>query len=233
MYQFEDNTFKAPIIYISWNELVGKLINYINNKNIKLNSKVVKINNGIIKTENTIYSYNKLIVATTIDSLRKLIKNNIYKEIEGQPFIRIYCIVAPIYIDLMKKLVNGTLVVNNILQKIISINPDSGLYMCAYADNKNANKIYNNFTNMEYLEDLIKNALNINDIKIIKYVSYYRKIATHYYKPLPNKYKSRLEFINHAQQPIPNIFVVGEVVAEDQGWTEGAFKSVQKILPYI
>jgi len=230
MYQFEDNTFKEPHIFISWNELVEKLVNYIGNKNIKLNSKVIKINNGIIKTKSETFNYDKLIVATTIESLRKLLKNPIYKEIEGQPFIRIYCIIAPKYISLMKELVNGTLIVNNELQKIISINPDSGLYMCAYADNQNANKIYNNFTNIEYLENLIKNALSIDDIKITKYCAYYRKIGTHYYKPLSNKYKTRLEFIKHAQHPTENIYVVGEVVAQDQGWTEGALKSVHKIL---
>lgn len=233
MYQFEDNTFKEAHIYISWNELVEKLVNYISNKNIKINSKVININNGIIKTDTETFNYNKLIVATTIESLRKLLKNPIYKEIEGQPFIRIYCTVAPKFISLMKELVNGTLIVNNELQKIISINPDSGLYMCAYADNKNANKIYNNFTNIEYLENLIKNALNINDIKITKYVAYYRKIGTHYYKPLSNKYKTRLEFIKHAQHPSDNIYVVGEVVAKDQGWTEGALKSVHKILQLL
>ena len=233
MYQFEDNTFKEAHIYISWNELVEKLVNYISNKNIKINSKVININNGIIKTDTETFNYNKLIVATTIESLRKLLKNPIYKEIEGQPFIRIYCTVAPKFISLMKELVNGTLIVNNELQKIISINPDSGLYMCAYADNKNANKIYNNFTNIEYLENLIKNALNINDIKITKYVAYYRKIGTHYYKPLSNKYKTRLEFIKHAQHPSDNIYVVGEVVAQDQGWTEGALKSVHKILQLL
>ena len=105
--------------------------------------------------------------------------------------------------------------------------------MCAYADNKNADKLYNNFLNIEYLENLIKEALNIDAIKIIKFVSYYREIGTHYYKPLSNIYKSRLDFINQAQHPKENIIVVGEVVAEDQGWTEGALSSVNKILSIL
>ena len=233
MYNFEDNTFKAANIYISWNQLIDNLVNYIDIKNIKLKSKVIKINNDNIKTNNLIYYYKKLIVATTIISLRTLIKNHIYKEIEGQSFIRIYCVVASKYIPIMKELVKGILIVNNILQKILAINPDKGLYMCAYADNKNADKLYNNFINIEYLENLIKEALNIDAIKIIKFVSYYREIGTHYYKPLSNIYKSRLDFINQAQHPKENIIVVGEVVAEDQGWTEGALSSVNKILSIL
>jgi hypothetical protein len=229
MYKFENNTFQEPNLYISWNELIDKLVNYIGIKNIKTNSKVIKINNNNVKTINTTYNYEKLIVATTIESLRKLIKNHIYKEIEGQPFIRVYGVVSSKYIPLMKELIKGILVVDNILQKILAINPDKGLYMFGYADNKNANKIYNDFTNKEYLENLIKQALNIDDIKLTKFVSFYRHIGTHYYKPLDTTYKSLLDFIKHAQHPKENIFVVGEVVSENQGWCEGALLSVHKI----
>ena len=133
----------------------------------------------------------------------------------------------------MKELIKGTLIVDNILQKIFAINPNKGLYMFGYADNKYAVEIYNNFTNKEYLENLIKQALNIDDIILTKFVSYYRQIGTHYYKPLSKEYKSRLEFIKKAQHPQENIFVVGEVVAENQGWCEGALLSVHKILLFI
>ena len=43
------------------------------------------------------------------------------------------------------------------------------------------------------------------------------------------EYKSRKEFIKEAQHPTDNIWVVGEVVAEKQGWVEGALSSVEKI----
>jgi monoamine oxidase len=46
---------------------------------------------------------------------------------------------------------------------------------------------------------------------------------------LPTEYKSRKEFIKEAQHPKDNIWVVGEVVAQKQGWVEGALSSVEKI----
>jgi hypothetical protein len=41
---------------------------------------------------------------------------------------------------------------------------------------------------------------------------------------------TRSEFIYKAQHPLPNVLVVGEVVAENQGWTEGALDSVVKVV---
>ena len=56
---------------------------------------------------------------------------------------------------------------------------------------------------------------------------FYWPIGTHYYQPLSNEYKNRKDFIDEAQHPLPNILVVGEVVALNQGWTQGALESVQ------
>jgi monoamine oxidase len=40
-------------------------------------------------------------------------------------------------------------------------------------------------------------------------------------------YESRKEFIDKAQHPANGILVIGEVVSDDQGWTEGALSSVK------
>ena len=72
--------------------------------------------------------------------------------------------------------------------------------------------------------DLAEHTLEITDM-----VSFFWSEGTHYYKPLPIEYKSRKEFIKEAQHPTDNIWVVGEVVAEKQGWVEGALSSVEKI----
>ena len=42
-------------------------------------------------------------------------------------------------------------------------------------------------------------------------------------------FSSRIKFINKAQHPEKNIFVVGEVVSRQQGWIEGALSSVDNI----
>ena len=43
----------------------------------------------------------KLLIATTITSLRKLLKDPIYNEIEAQPFFRIYATISKKYIDII------------------------------------------------------------------------------------------------------------------------------------
>jgi hypothetical protein len=43
-------------------------------------------------------------------------------------------------------------------------------------------------------------------------------------------YKNRDEFIDMAQHPEKGILVVGEVVSQNQGWTEGALDSVRAVL---
>lgn len=235
MYGFDDVTDTWTGLSIPWTTLIEKITKKVGLENIKTNSKVIKIESGeliSVQTEKKEYFGKKVIVATTIESLRKLFKNPIYNYIEGQPFIRIYGTVKKKYIPIMKEKVHGTLIVNNELQKIIAINPDEGLYMVAYADNKDANKLKNHI-DKEYLENLMKKALNLDEIKLSKIVNFYRNIGTHYYKPMPNNFKSREEFIKQAQNPDKNIFVIGEVVSENQGWTNSALLTYHKIKKYL
>ena len=91
----------------------------------------------------------------------------------------------------------------------------------------------NTSTNRDILCSLIEKSLGIpkNTLKLITIKDYYWPIGTHYYTPLnKQKYGSREKFIQEAQNPEPGILVVGEVVSENQGWTEGALESVQKVL---
>jgi hypothetical protein len=257
MYGFEDNVCCWTALGIPWNDFISKLIASVNILNIKTNSYVTKID----ELDNSIYVHvlnnhkyecKKLIIATTITSLRKLLKNKIYNEIEAQPFFRLYATVSKKYIELMKTKVKGTTVVSNELQKIIPIDPDYGLYMVAYCDNKNAIKIKNNMKqnivdqeriynldkiiyndDNEYLTNLIKKALNIKELSLNKIVGFYREMGTHYYKPLDKIYNNRIDFIKKAQRPSKNIFVIGEVVSENQGWTNSALSTYHKIKNFL
>ena len=87
--------------------------------------------------------------------------------------------------------------------------------------------------NYNKLENLLKISLGIpNDFNLIidDIDAYYWKCGTHYYDPLEKTFSSRIKFINKAQYPEKNIFVVGEVVSRNQGWVEGALTSVNNIL---
>jgi hypothetical protein len=126
------------------------------------------------------------------------------------------------------------------IQKMIAINPETGVYMIVYNDNRHAtalkSRTENTEANRDYYCELIERTLGIPENKRIHLIairSFYWKVGTHYYKPLNTaKYSSRDEFIDAAQHPDPegNILVVGEVVSKHQGWTEGALESVVRCL---
>ena len=268
MYGFEDNVCCWTAFSVPWNDLTSKLVDNIGILNIKTNAFVTKIedlndhvslnvstnyNNGFeVNSNQRKYECRKLIIATTIKSLRKLLKTPIYNEIEAQPFFRIYATVSKKYIEVMKEKIKGTTIVTNELQKMIPMDPDHGLYMIAYSDNKNAmklkysmkqsivseNRSYNldklNYTDdKEYMTNLIKTAVGIPDLKLTKIVGFYRETGTHYYKPLNKTYSSRMEFIKQAQRPSKNIFVIGEVVSENQGWVNSALTTYHKIKNFL
>ena len=243
-YGIDDVTCCYTSISFSWNELIEKLCDFININNIKLNTNINEIKfiqnksyKFILKDQNNIkYKCNNIIVATTIDSICKLFPlKKIYKNIKGQPFLRIYGKFSDDCIDILKNYITGMTMVTGPLQKIIPINIDNGIYMIAYADNDNAiylkSFIDNNSFNCNYFSRLIEKSLNIpiDQLNLIEIKSFYWDIGTHYYKPLI-KYKTRQEFIQKAQNPYPEIKIVGEVVSLHQGWVEGALESVHNIL---
>ena len=57
----------------------------------------------------------------------------------------------------------------------------------------------------------------------------YWKCGTHFFKPLNPKYKNRDDFLKKVQNPLENLFVVGEAFSKNQGWCEGALESVEAI----
>ena len=89
--------------------------------------------------------------------------------------------------------------------------------MTSYSDNQSADKMY------KYLKN-----------RRVKYPSneriFYWPVGTHYFKPLPRNWNSRKDFLEHVQNPRENLYVVGEMVSRNQGWTEGALESVENIL---
>jgi hypothetical protein len=185
-----------------------------------------------------IYKCSKIIIATTISSLQHLLpsKSNIYKQIHGQPFLRLYAKFSKSSTEIMKQYVKGYTVVEGPLQKIIPMDPSKGVYMIAYSDNASAialkDHLENTLENRSYFEDLLEQSLKIEEgiLKINALLDFYWPIGTHYYEPLKGPYKNRTAFINAAQHPDKNILVVGEVVSKHQGWVEGALESVEAVL---
>ena len=230
---FADHISSFTILKMPWNDLIHKLSI---NENIVYNTTIIKINKDkkeIIASNNKIYKYDKLIVATTIDTIKHLFpEKSIYSKIKGEPFLRMYGKFSDNCIDIIKNKIRGRTVVGAPLQEIIPINQDKGVYMISYSDNKNA--IFLRNKNKEYFEQLLTKILDLEyPISLDSIQPYFWKIGIHYNLPLPAKYNSREEFMEDAQMPYDNIFIVGEVVALDHGWTESALETVESIINKI
>ena len=244
-YGMEDNSCCWKSFSVPWKKLVLKLYDYIGPKHFKFSSKVINITKKqdtpcrfLIDIENkTQYICNKVIIASTIDTIRKLLPYKIYYDIEGQPFLRLYAKFTKSSIPILKEKIKDFTFLPGPLQKIIPMDPDNGVYMIAYNDNDNTvtlkKHLQNNRDNRELYQMLLEKSLRIpnGSLHIIAIKDYFWQIGTHYYKPLNKElYKSREEFVDKAQNPEKGILVVGEVVSRNQGWTEGALESVKAVL---
>jgi len=248
-YGMDDNKDGWTGLRIPWKEMVDKLYQLIGKTHFRFSSEVVEIKKMAqtpcvfqVKTEGgNVYTSNKVILATTISAIKKLVpgassKTSLYQSIHGQPFLLLYAKFNRESAEIMKQYVSTYTIVPGPLQKIIPMNPNKGVYMIAYSDNYNAvlQKKYldNTAENRKLYCDLLESSLGIPKGKLTMTAmkDYYWPIGTHYYEPLGKEFKTRSEFIYKAQHPEKGMLVVGEVVSRDQGWTEGALESVKTVL---
>jgi hypothetical protein len=220
-YGMEDNVGNYISINVPWKEMIEKLTTQIGIDKIKTSSNVVKIEKirlspcmfHIIVENGLDYFCNKVIIATTIDGIMKLVPNantlgSPYKEIHGQTFLRLYGQFSKSSIPILKHFVPVYTIVSGPLQKIIPIDADSGVYMIAYSDNKSAiylkKYLENTEKNKEFLCLLIEKSLGIhkNTLHLLDIKDFYWPIGTHYYSPLSSTFKNRSEFINKITEKI-------------------------------
>jgi hypothetical protein len=245
-YQMDDNAPGWTALDIHWSDLIDSLCNKIGYQNIKTSNKVEKITKTnldpcifeIITEKGVKYHSNKVIIATRISTVQKLLPSfPIYNQIHGQPFLYVYAKFTKKSAEIMNQYVPYYTIVPGPLQKMVPFDPSKGIYMIAYSDNKNAKLLNQNVENKEsnrkFFQREVEKSLDItpNSLKIISIKHFYWPIGTHYYEPLDtNKFKNREEFIYEAQHPEKCLLVVGEAVSRRQGWTEGALESVHAVL---
>jgi hypothetical protein len=246
-YGFEDNYGDWTSLRIQWKTLIDTITKKIGLHNIKTSNTVSKIDtispyNFVIHTEQgPTYSCNKVIIATTIKSVLKIVpgasdKNSIYQQIHGQTFLRVYGKFSKASASIMKQLVTEQTIVPGPLKKIIPMDTEKGVYMIAYTDNEDAislkKYLENTPENRNIFCELLELSLGIPDgtLHLNAITDYYWPIGTHYYEPLRGPYKNRSEFIKTAQHPMPGMLVVGEMISKNQGWTQGALESVDAVV---
>lgn len=237
-YNMKDNVGNWRAFLVPWEKLLNKLVKQIGSKNIKKNEKVISIkkkeNYFLIHTENKLFKTKKIIIASTINTVRKLLKNPIYNQIKSQPFLRIYGKFDKKSSALINEKLHTFTVVKGPLQKLIPMSKKNGVYMIAYNDNKYSlllqSRLKNNLKNRNYFSKLVQKALEIKySLLLLDMKIYNWNEGTHFFKPLNKKYKTISELIEKAQFPEKGIYVVGEMVSKNQGWVEGAIESVDKV----
>jgi len=249
-YGFEDNYSEWTGFSVPWHALVNKMAEFIGHKNFLSSATVESIDpypssssSDVFSVSiqsrgnNYLYSTNKVVIATAADSLQTLVPINkpLYREIHGQPFLRIYGKFAKSSIPILKTHIHGMTAIPGPLQKIIPIDADKGIYMISYSDNKHAifmrRLLENTPKNRDNISRLLEEGLGIpnGSLALLTMTDFYWDIGTHYYEPLHPPFKTRQTFIRKIQNPLPNLYVVGEAVSLHQGWVEGALESVDKI----
>lgn len=233
-YGLEDNNNDWIGLYIGWNKLLDKM----KPRNYVLNHKVKNIKKGTNSwCLDGIYHTKNIILATTIHSVRKLLKKHdtLYSQVESQPFIRVYAKFDTENALKMKEATQSIVtVVNNQLKKIIPISED--IYMIVYSDNTSATYIKNHIIaddekSRRWLCNKLKQVFN-EDFEIISIRDYYWEEGTHYYKPFlgDSNYEN---WVIKAQNPEKGLYVAGEMISRDQGWVEGALQSVDSLMQIL
>lgn len=197
---------------------------------IKKNTTVESIlldNNGqwIVTTNNGIYHAKHVICAIDLIGLKnikfdksitcvKYMKNYI----RGNNFIRIYT-----YHDEMS--IPNSILTNTILKQIIPIS--NKVVMSGYSDNENASKLLKISDDNKKLFKLInKSVKNFGMVSKIKdKIIQYWNVGTHYYKP---GYTNKCNYFSEK-----NVHFIGEMVAFNQGWVDGAIFSVNNLIKNI
>jgi len=249
-YGMEDNADGWTPVRVVWDDLVDRMTVLLRGyPNLTIKKKVditrvvytkgaeadITVYGTIHRGEDAMYKTKSVVVATTIDTIRNLFPDKrIYNHIHGQSFMRLYAQVATSSRALMASAVPSITIVPAPLQEIIPFDHDKGIYMIGYADNKSARDLHKH-QDKHAIESYAERALLLppGSIQISYIQSHYWPIGTHYYDILPGRFQTREQFIHEAQRPHPSIFIVGEVVAINQGWVEGALQSVDAILDDI
>jgi hypothetical protein len=243
-YGFEDISTSWTAVHVPWNDLVRQLMERIEKvSRIKTSKHVISVRKEIdslfqVATEDgSMYRCRRVILATRIQALQQLLPTKrIYRHIHGQPFLRVYAQLDTKSALILEKWVPTTTIVPGPLQKIIPVDFDKGIYMVAYTDNEHALTLKNNLDNKEFNRNLFARLVEIslgmksNCLRITSLLAFFWPVCTHYYDPLPDKFRNRKEFLEAAQHPMSRMLVVGEVVSIDNGWTNGALDSVEKVL---
>jgi hypothetical protein len=171
--------------------------------------------------------------------------------VRAQPFIRVYVRVAREHAPLVAASIGYFRVVSpSPLMKMSTVDAAKGVFMAAFADGPAAVHLAQHLVvgpdtrdaAKLYLATLITDALGLNTgprkggklgrgvVHLTSFTAFWFPVGTHYYAPDQG---SRDEEVRRALLHHDRLFVVGEAVSHNQGWTEGALETVDAAVPRI
>ncbi len=219
-YGLRDNVPGYLVADVNWKELVEKMVSFIGEQNIIYNTEIKSIRkDGERFILNSKYSCEGIVIGVTVNEIKKLLDNEIYDGIGSQKFIKVFSRVKN-FTD-----VENYNIIDSSIRKVIRVKDD--VWTIAFADNEDAEEL--KLKNSDYFQKELQYNFENPNISISDLKKFYWKEGTHYYKPLSSNINSREDFIRMAQNPGDRVWVIGEMVAEKQGWVEGALSSVLKI----
>lgn len=244
-YGFDDNTDEVNSynFTVDWNGLLDSLYSILK-RNIKLEEKILRVdtNSCIVFTDKGQYNYSKVVCSTPVTIAREIFSDNknivnILRELDCQTFSRIYTKISDGN-NILSDRIDTFTIVDSFLQKIIPIDKEKGIYMIGYNDNYCADRGFEYFMTLdeECVYKILENEIEkIFDVKVKVEFSkiVYWEYGTTYYLPLSKKYKNREEWLVYAQNPLKNVFFIGEGFSHNQGWVEGSLESVDSIINLI
>jgi len=104
----------------------------------------------------------------------------------------------------------------NALQKTLPYR--DGVYMVSYSDNRHADTTNRRITDPKWLEARTGVAWTEPQV-------YYFRCGTHFFTPLDPYWEDRDAFLVDAMRPARGVYLCGEGLSRNQGWTEGALES--------
>ena len=222
--------------------LVDKIVNYLKNQGGKMmkNTQVkdvlknddnfeVILDNKTLHTKQVIFCTPKssLLNFSCLSSIKSILKNSI----TCKALCRVYALFNENEEWLLN--FNKKTVVNNALRYIIPMNPQKGLIMISYTDDKYTDYWKNKKDDENDLKvsivRLIKQSLNIEVSQPKKvYVNYWNCGVAYWNKGVNSEQIS--EIITH---PLPNTYICGENYSRQQSWVEGALESCDRCLKHM
>lgn len=228
-YGFEDNIQDAKLFAVPWNKVTQSLKSSLKKTKIRYCREMMRYDYDISKKLWTVQVRSTITEKRYVVKCRKLVlagfldkQLDLNRQIGTNSFIRVYHHYDPntSQKEMQKTTKCPVVYRSDIHQKTIRMS--TTIEMTSYADNTNADRVYAQERTKRGKIDMNKDT-----------IYFYWKNGTHYYKPLSPLWATREEFIKYAQNPKDNLYVIGELVSRNQGWTEGAFESVEKILSLI